>query len=135
VTARWAREAPQAAFNFPNAPEPDVQFPVSLASALSGQQLGTTAEMRIRFNSRRGGTRLLAYVPADGLHSGTAWAISQEETGGGYPFLPLVLHEIGHGLGIQLYASRQTGEYLGHPTTTGWGLQVYLQPHPGEELA
>ncbi len=96
------------AFNFPNAPEPDIQFPVSLASALSGQQLGTTAEMRIRFNSRRGGPDCPTYQFTYGLGN-----IAGET--GGYPFLPIVLHEIGHGLGIQLYANRQTGEYWGNP--------------------
>ena len=103
-----------AAFNFPNAPEPDVQFPVSLASALSGQQLGTTAEMRIRFNSRRDGTQC--------SHHASRWLKFRYDlgnlsrgAGSGYPFLPLVLHEIGHGLGIQLYASRETGEFWGTP--------------------
>jgi hypothetical protein len=94
--------------NFTNAPEFEVNFPFSLAAALSGNLfMNSSAEMQASFNFR--------------VDQGNC---SENFTGFWYgldpdivpafetvSFLELALHEIGHGLGFQAFVDRDSFQF------------------------
>jgi hypothetical protein len=95
VTARWevldqntlASTGSDSLFkNFPNAPKADMYYPVSLAEAISHQNLnGTKPEMTITVNSSLSDW----YNETDG-----------NVPAGKYDMVTLILHELAHGLGF-----------------------------------
>ncbi|MCB1628646.1 MAG: peptidase, partial [Xanthomonadales bacterium] len=96
--------------DFTNAPLPNTQYAAALANALSGMDLnGANEEINSQFNvSLDTGTCL----------TGTAgWYYSTSDTdpppADRTPLLPVVFHELGHGLGFQTFTSNQTGAFLG----------------------
>jgi hypothetical protein len=77
--------------NFPNAPFPDTWYQQALANRLAGFDLSTSSDINITFNSDIGQPTCLPqgwYLGVDG-NEGTAIEL-----------LPVVLHELGHGLGF-----------------------------------
>ena len=100
--------------NFPGATAPDTWHPVALANKLSGVDLETgpdpvaAADIRARFNSNLGATGCLTgigwYYGLDGNH------------GTNIDLVTVLLHELGHGMGFQQFASITTGAlFLGLP--------------------
>jgi hypothetical protein len=98
--------------NFPGTPEPDVNYPIAIASAISGQTFEDfDADIGVRFNFR--------------IDSGTCsegvegfWYGLDADTPPPFrtaSFLELVLHEIAHGLGFQSLTDPDTREFLGSP--------------------
>lgn len=90
--------------NFTGAPYTATWYPQSLGNALSGTDLATTtADMTISFNSTLdGGTclgRTVWYYGLDG------------NEGVNVELLPVLLHEITHGLGFMTTTSGSTGNY------------------------
>ena len=88
--------------NFPNAGFPNTWYPASLANALSGtDRNGGTPEIDITVNVNVGTTGCLEnsfwYLGLDGGH------------GGGIDLVAVLLHEFGHGLGMQTFTSLTTG--------------------------
>lgn len=77
--------------DFANAPFPNTWYQQSLANSLAGADLDATPDMNCTFNSSIGGPACLPqgwYLGVDG-NEGTAIEL-----------LPVVLHELGHGLGF-----------------------------------
>ena len=100
--------------DFPNAPFPNVAYSSALANALSGSDLDPASEDLVAiFNvdidnptAFMGGPCLTGTA---GWHYGTdsAIAVPANRT----PLLPVVFHEIAHGLGFQSLISNTTGNY------------------------
>lgn len=95
--------------DFTNAPLPGTLYSAALANALSGIDLnGANEEINTQFNSDiDNGTCL----------TGTAgWYYSTEASdttpSDRIPLLPVVFHELGHGLGFQTFTSNQTGAFF-----------------------
>jgi hypothetical protein len=77
--------------NFPNAPFPDTWYQQSLANRLAGFDLDPSADIDITFNSDIGGAACLP--------QGWYYGVDGNE-GSAIELLPVVLHELGHGLGF-----------------------------------
>lgn len=78
--------------NFPNAPFPDTWYHQALANKLADQDLDPSADIGITFNSDIGQPACFPlpwYYGVDGNEGSTAIEL-----------LPVVLHELGHGLGF-----------------------------------
>jgi hypothetical protein len=95
--------------DFTNAPLPGTLYAAALANALSGIDLnGANEEINSQFNSDiDNGTCL----------TGTAgWYYSTSDTdptpSDRLPLLPVVFHELGHGLGFQTFTSNSTGAFF-----------------------
>lgn len=102
-------------WNFANVPHADTLYPVALRNALAGNVVNAdTPEIHSRFNP------LLDTTP-DCLtgYDGYWYGLDPDAPPADryFPLLPLVLHEIGHGLGFFTQTSLATGEqFLGAPT-------------------
>jgi hypothetical protein len=97
--------------NFFNAPLPGVNYPLSLATALSGQRFTNFSnELRVTFNFRIDDQCL---DNVDGFWYGLDPEVPPAN--GTISFLELVLHELGHGLGFASLTNRETREFLGNP--------------------
>jgi hypothetical protein len=95
--------------NFTNAPLPNTLYSAALANALSGIDLnGSNEEINTQFNSSiDNGTCL----------TGTAgWYYSTDPSDttppDRIPLLPVVFHELAHGLGFQTFTSNSTGAFF-----------------------
>jgi hypothetical protein len=98
--------------NFPGAPEGNVNYPVGLANHISGQRASAVPELRVRFNARVDTEACFASIP-DGFWYGLGEPQSRSSRDS--PFLTLVLHEIGHGLGYITTTNLSTGVFNGSP--------------------
>ncbi|MFU8830926.1 MAG: PA domain-containing protein [Wenzhouxiangella sp.] len=97
--------------NFNNAPRTGINYPISLAAALSGRRFeGFPEEMRVTFNFRIDEDCLDG---VDGYWYGLDPAVPP--AAGTISFLELALHELGHGLGFASLTNRDTREFLGNP--------------------
>lgn len=96
--------------NFGGAPRADTEYPIALARALSGQALGSDdSDIEIRLNLR-------IDQDADcmpGVPEGFWYGLDQRfpYPPGTMPFLPLIQHEIAHGLGFMTLANLATGHF------------------------
>jgi PA domain/FlgD Ig-like domain len=96
--------------NFPGAPLANTWYAVSLANRLAGADLSpANYDINATFNSNLNGQASCLggigwYLGYDGLE------------GSNIELLPVVLHEIGHGLGFATYVNRTTGAEVGPPT-------------------
>lgn len=96
--------------NFTNAPLPNTQYSAALANALSGIDLnGANEEINTQFN---------ASIDTGTCLTGTAgWYYSTDPSDttpvDRIPLLPVVFHELAHGLGFQTFTSNSTGAFLG----------------------
>ncbi len=100
------------AWNFANAPRSNVNYPVSLATALHGEYFsGLSAEIEVSFN-----IRLDSGNCVDGL-DGFWYGLDPNvpPAFGSFSFLELVVHELGHGLGFQSWTDRETRAFFGSP--------------------
>ncbi|MFB9067252.1 PA domain-containing protein [Pseudofulvimonas gallinarii] len=109
------------AWNFSNAPRRDTAYPIALANALARRDLDNGADIRIDLN-----------ISVDnGCMDGTVgWWYGLDPADPGpadrYPLLPVVLHEIAHGLGFLSSVNPGTGEYyVSMPTL--WSNYLYDQ--------
>lgn len=86
---------PRTFFRGPDFPVPNVWYAVALANALAGEQLAPTAtyEISSRFSSVFGTANC---SPASGWYYG----LDGKTPAGKENFLNVVMHEIGHGLGV-----------------------------------
>jgi len=92
--------------DFPNAPLPNTLYNVSLANSLADTDMnGATAEITSTFNS----------AIDTGCSGSVGWyyGIDDNSPADRIELLPVVLHEIGHGLGFQTFTSNTTGAFLG----------------------
>lgn len=99
--------------DFTNAPIANTWHNPALASSLSGNDInGGTAEINATFNS----------VIDDGppcFSSGWYYGLDGATPAGFTPLLPVVLHELGHGLGFQTFTSGSTGALFNN-TPDSW---------------
>jgi hypothetical protein len=91
--------------NFPGAPFPNTLYGQALANKLAGLDLSVNPDINATFNlsidSGCFGPGQVWYYGTDGLE------------GTNIELLPVVLHEIGHGLGFQTFTSGSSGAYNG----------------------
>lgn len=95
--------------DFPNAPVADIWFSAALANKIAGADLDpATPEINARFNSLLDGR-------ADCL-GGRTWyyGFDHNEGANETDLMPVLMHEFGHGLGFQSFASRTA------PTVGQW---------------
>lgn len=91
--------------DFANAPLPNTLYNVALASSLAGSDLnGATPEINSTFNSDID----------TGCSGSVGWyyGVDGNSPADRIELLPVVLHEIGHGLGFQTFTSNTTGAFL-----------------------
>lgn len=91
--------------DFANAPQTGVLYNVALASSLAGADLnGATPEINSTFNSDID----------TGCSGSVGWyyGIDGNSPADRIELLPVVLHEIGHGLGFQTFTSNTSGAFL-----------------------
>ncbi len=102
--------ATQVFANFPGAPLANTWYSVALANKLAGMDLDTTLyDINATFNSNLNGQV--------GCLGGIGWYLGYDGLEGvNIELLPVVLHELGHGLGFQTFVNRTTGAELGPPT-------------------
>lgn len=86
--------------NFPGAPFTNTWYHDALANKLSGTNLSGSDDITAQFNSSVGGTACLTV--------GWYYGIDGNE-GSQIELLPVVLHELGHGLGFSTQTNGQTG--------------------------
>jgi len=91
--------------NFPGAPRADTWYPVALASKLAGTDLiPGTNDIEAQFNSNLNGSA--------GCLGGTGWYYGFDgNEGTNLDLLPVVLHELGHGLGFATVMNLSTGQF------------------------
>ncbi len=96
--------------NFANAPVPNVWYPPALASSLAGVDVApATNDINSQFNvSIDNGVCLTGTA---GWYYSTA--ASDTTPAGRIPLLPVVFHELAHGLGFQTFTSSSTGAFNG----------------------
>lgn len=90
--------------DFTGAPFSSTWYHVALANKLAGVDLSGSSDITATFNSGIGG--------ASCLPSGWYYGIDGNE-GSQIELLPVVLHELGHGLGFSTVTSGTSGAYLG----------------------
>lgn len=92
--------------DFPNAPFSSTWYHVALANRLANSDLdgGTVDDISATFNSAVGGSSCLP--------QGWYYGVDGNE-GSAIELLPVVLHELGHGLGFSTTTDGSTGAYLG----------------------
>lgn len=91
--------------NFPAAPVADRWYPASLANQIANTDInGTSVEINSQFNFS---------IDAACLNGVVGWyyttAESDPSPANRIPLLPVVFHELGHGLGFQTFTSSSTG--------------------------
>ncbi len=90
--------------DFPNAPFAGTWYHTALANRLAGADLDvTTNDINAQFNSNLGTLAGCPFTWYYGLDGNEGAAIE---------LLPVVLHELGHGLGFSTVTNRSTGVYL-----------------------
>lgn len=91
--------------NFPNAPRGNTWYPIALASKLAGTDLiPGTNDIEAEFNSRLNGSA--------GCLDGIGWYYGYDgQEGPDVDLLPVVLHELGHGLGFGTITNLSTGTF------------------------
>jgi hypothetical protein len=96
--------------NFPSAPLANTWYAVALANRLAGADLNPALyDINATFNSNLNGQA--------GCLGGIGWYLGYDGLeGANIELLPVVLHEIGHGLGFATYVNRTTGAEVGPPT-------------------
>lgn len=101
--------------NFPNAPFPGTLYPAALRNALAGDVIQPdTPEIQAIFNPFLD-TSVDCLTGYDGYWYGLDPASAPDERR--FPLLPLVLHEIGHGLGFFTQTNLSTGaQFFDSPT-------------------
>jgi hypothetical protein len=113
--------------NFAEAPVSNVYYPGSLASHMAGEyRSGSQLEGRIMINARTEEPDCFDSIP-DGFWYG----IGEAPPAGtrAKPFVPLILHELGHAMGVSTLYDRDTGE-LGAQWPDVFATHVYV---PGNE--
>jgi hypothetical protein len=95
--------------DFPGAPLASTWYCVALANKLSGvDQNPALYDISAQFNSALNGSPTCL--------GGTGWYYGYDgNEGANIELLPVVLHELGHGLGFQTFVNRTTGAELGTP--------------------
>lgn len=90
--------------DFTGAPRASTWYPIALANQLRGSDLnGSSSEISAQFNST---------LDAGSCLNGTTWwyGINSPAPAGTLDFYTVVLHEIGHGLGVATLVNNSTGE-------------------------
>jgi len=97
--------------DFPEAPKPGTWYSSALADALSGEDLNPGfIDINSRFNS------LIGTDPSCLGGRGWYYGLDHNVPGADIDFLNVVMHEIGHGLGVQGFSNLATGSlFLGLP--------------------
>jgi hypothetical protein len=95
--------------NFPNAPVANTWYHVALANKLAGADLNAGAnDINATFNSNLNGN--------PSCLGGTLWYYGYDgNEGANIELLPVVLHELGHGLGFSTFVSSAGAQLLGIP--------------------
>ncbi|PZP31649.1 MAG: peptidase [Roseateles depolymerans] len=94
--------------DFPNAPYANTLYSYALANKIAGSYLGTAnaAQISANFNSNLG-------MNANCL-PGRTWYLGLDGNHGtNIDFIPVLLHEMGHGLGFQTFTNGSTGAQSG----------------------
>ena len=94
--------------NFPGAPLTNHWYHAALANKLAGTDLSTSDDISATFNSDVDNSVCLG---------ATSWYYGIDGNDGtDIELLPVVLHELGHGLGFSTFTNASTGAYLASPT-------------------
>lgn len=97
--------------DFPNAPRAATWYPAALANKLAGTDLDpASSDIRTSFNSNVGQPGCL---DSGGTPSSFYLGLDDNPPAGSIYLLPVVLHELGHGLGFQSLTIGSTGERVG----------------------
>jgi hypothetical protein len=100
--------------DFPNAPRAATWYPAALANKLAGTDLDpTSSDIRANFNSNVGQPGCL---DSSGTPANFYLGLDDNPPAGSIYLLPVVLHELAHGLGFQSFTSGSTGERIGEGT-------------------
>lgn len=96
--------------NFTNAPRPDTWYSQALANAMAGTDLNAAQpDINSTFN--------VSIDTGTCLNGTSGWyyttSISDQPPSDRLPLLPVVFHELGHGLGFQTFTDRSTGAFNG----------------------
>lgn len=94
--------------NFPNAPFTNTLYSYALANKIAGTYLGTlnAAQITANFNSNLG-------LNANCL-PGRSWYLGLDGNHGtDIDFIPVLIHELGHGLGFQTFTNGNSGAFNG----------------------
>ena len=108
--------------NFTNAPRPNTAYAVALANSLAGTDLNPAAnDITTNFN---------VTIDTGTCLTGTAgwwYGINPAVPGPANrtPLLPVVFHEIGHGLGFTSGVNTSTGAYFSGSTPSAWAHFLY----------
>jgi len=91
--------------NFPGAPRPNTWYPIALANKLANTDLiPETNDIQAQFNSNLNGSA--------GCLGGVGWYYGYDgNEGTNLDLLPVVLHELGHGLGFATVTNLSTGQF------------------------
>lgn len=94
--------------NFANAPYPNTLYSYALANKIAGAYLGTlnAAQITANFNSNLG-------LNANCLPGRTFYLGLDGQHGTNVDFIPVLLHEMGHGLGFQTFTNGSSGAQNG----------------------
>ena len=105
--------------NFPNAPFTGTWYQVALGNKLAGSDLVPASnDINAQFNSNLNGN--------PGCLGGVGWYYGFDgNEGANIDLLPVVLHEIGHGLGFATFANLSTGAFFGGPPNPGPFPDIY----------
>jgi hypothetical protein len=93
------------AAEFPNAPQAGTWYHIALANALAGYDLdAANGDISATFNSE---------IDNEACLSGIGWYLGLDNNhGGDIDLLPVVLHEIGHGLGFSTFVDEANGTWF-----------------------
>jgi len=91
--------------DFPSAPLANTYYPIALANSLTGRDLDPNADLGAVFNSR---------IDDECLAPGMRWyyGLDGNPPPNSIHFLPVLLHELGHGLGFQTFTDLKTGAFV-----------------------
>lgn len=108
--------------DFPNAPRANTAYAVAQANSLAGTDLnGATNDISTNFNITLDSGTCLNGTAGWWYGTNPAVVAPANRT----PLLPVVFHEIGHGLGFTSGVSTTTGNYFTGATPSAWAHYLY----------
>jgi PA domain len=108
--------------NFTNAPRANIAYPQALANSYAGSDLNAaTPDIQATFNISLDTGTCLNGTAGWWYNTDPSVPIPNDRT----PLLPVVFHEIGHGLGFSSGVNTATGAFTTGTTPSIWGVYLY----------